>query len=134
MSDFDPRFDPAFQRGYDGPAVTPSATSDAAAPAAPPLVRIDPQAAVAPQEDAGELPSRRGNPFLIALATVAVVLTVGGLALVFQLRTLFGDGNGNPDFDYVTLQTLMIAAPILAGLGLATGIGVLFVFAIRWGR
>jgi len=134
MSDFDPRFDPAFQRGYDGPAVTPPATSDASAPAAPPLVRIDPQAAVAPQAELDELPPRRGNPFLVALAVIGVALAVGGLVLVFQLRTIFGDGNGNPDFDYVTLQTLMIAAPILTGLGVATGIGVLFVFAVRWGR
>jgi hypothetical protein len=136
MSDFDPRFDPAFQRGYDGPAVTRPATSDAPAPsqADPPLVRIDPQAAIAPQVEQDELPPRRGNPFLVALGVIGVALAVGGLVLVFQLRTLFGDGNGNPDFDYVTLQTLMIAAPILAGLGLATGIGVLFVLAVRWGR
>ena len=134
MSDFDPRFDPAFQRGYDGPAVTPPPTADAPAPAAPPLVRIDPQAAAAPQADDDELAPRRGNPFLVALAVIGIALAVGGLVLVFQLRTIFGDGNGNPDFDYVTLQTLMIAAPILAGLGLATGIGVLFVLAVRWGR
>ena len=97
-------------------------------------MRIDPQAAVAPQAEQDELPPRRGNPFLVALAVIGVALAVGGLVLVFQLRTIFGDGNGNPDFDYVTLQTLMIAAPILTGLGLATGIGVLFVFAVRWGR
>jgi hypothetical protein len=134
MNDFDPRFDPAFQRGYDGPAVTPPTTSDAPAPAAPPLVRIDPQAAVVSQAEQDDLPPRRGNPFLVALAVIGVALAVGGLVLVFQLRTIFGDGNGNPEFDYVTLQTLMIAAPILAGLGLATGIGVLFVLAVRWGR
>ena len=95
---------------------------------------LAPQAAVAPQDEQDDLPPRRGNPFLVALAVIGVALAVGGLVLVFQLRTIFRDGNGNPDFDYVTLQTLMIAAPILTGLGVATGIGVLFVFAVRWGR
>lgn len=134
MSDFDPRFDPAFQRGFDGPTRTASQQSDDAAPDSPPLVRIDPEAAAPTDTELEDLPARRGNPFLIALTALAAALTVGGLALVFQLRTIFGDGTANSDFDYITLQTLTIGAPILVGLGVATGIGVLFVLAARWGR
>jgi hypothetical protein len=32
------------------------------------------------------------------------------------------------------LQLLMIAAPLTILLGVMTGIGVLFVFAVRWGK
>lgn len=135
MSDFDPRFDPAFQRGYDGPIQPTTKTTDAAAPAAPPLVSIDPTvAAPIEQPEADLAPDRRGNPFLVVLAAIAVALTAGGLTLVFQLRTIFAENQSSASFDYITLQTLMIGAPILAGLGIATGVGVLFVYAVRWGR
>lgn len=126
MSDFDPRFDPAFQRGYDGPTVASPKSTDAPAGDPTPVIRIEAD----PVDE--ELSPRRANPFLIGLAALAVALTAGGLALVFQLRALFADTQANSDFDYITLQTLMIGAPIVVGLGLATGIGVLFVFATRW--
>ena len=135
MSDFDPRFDPAFQRGYDGPILPTTKATDATATAAPPLVSIDPTvAAPLEQADVDVAPDRRGNPFLVALAAIAVALTAGGLTLVFQLRTIFAENQSSASFDYITLQTLMIGAPILAGLGIATGVGVLFVYAVRWGR
>jgi hypothetical protein len=128
MSDFDPRFDPAFQRGYDGPAVASKKQTTEPAPESIPLIQVD--ADVSRDEPI----ERRTNPFLIALTIASIAFVAAGLVLVFQLRALFADTQASADFDYITLQTLMIGAPILVGLGLATGIGVLFVYAVRWGR
>lgn len=150
MSDdgeFDPRFNPAFQRGYDGPipdasapareTPTPAARAVASEPA--PLPRLEPQ----PEQDrdyddrfiesevAGP---RRVNPFLLVLGAVSALLVGGGLLLVLRLRDLFEDTQSSSSFDFVTLQVLTAAAPLVICLGLATGIGVLFVFAVRWNR
>lgn len=155
MSDdrFDPRFDPAFQRGYDGPA--PAAARKMAIsspPASAPVVdrQRQPDREVVERqrqterevvgfeeldeyEDESDLP-RRANPFLIALGAVSLVLVGGGLYLISRVRDLFADTQASSDFDFVTLQVLMQAAPIIVGLGLATAIGILFIFAVRWGR
>lgn len=138
MSDdarFDPRFDPAFQPGYEGP-LTPARPARtrpaAAAPEALPVIVETPP--VPDTVEVDEPQAHRPNPFLIALGAVAVLLLGGGLYLVSRLRDLFADTQSTSDFDYVTLQVLMYAAPLLLVLGLATGIGVLFVFATRWGR
>lgn len=155
----DPRFDPAFQRGFDGVmpsgsgstpppstvapsspvAPTPPSTPEpralpreeaplpAAAPASAPRTLLTPDAFVADEP-------RRVNPWLIALGAVSVVLTLGGLLLITRLRDLFADTQNSAEFDYVVLQSLIIGAPILVGLGLATGIGLLFVLAVRRSR
>ncbi len=138
MSDdarFDPRFDPAFQPGYEGPLAeskpAPRARPVAAVPEALPAV----QAPVVDEPALDDDPApRRRNPFLIALGAVGVLLLGGGLYLVSRLRELFADNQASSDFDYVTLQVLMFLAPLLLVLGLATGIGVLFLFATRWDR
>lgn len=159
----DPRFDPAFQRGYDGappaagspgpaPAMAPQPM--APQPMAPPPSTPEPR--TTPREDAGSpvgagvtasaprtllTPDsfvadepRRFNPWLITLGAVSVVLTLGGLLLITRLRDLFADTQNSAEFDYVVLQSLIIGAPILVGLGLATGIGLLFVLALRRAR
>ncbi|CAN5221159.1 hypothetical protein BH09ACT5_BH09ACT5_17370 [soil metagenome] len=132
---FDPRFDPAFQPGYDGPlssakpAVAPRPT--VAAPDA--LAAVQPAAAQEPAVEDEPAP-RRANPFLIALGALAVLLIVGGVYLVSRLRDLFATTQSSPEFDYVTLQVLVYAAPMIIVLGLATGIGVLFVLAGRRDR
>lgn len=161
MSDgtrFDPRFDPAFQPGYEGPLVpaavptprgasgtdrigTPPASRTAVRPAEPTPVERTP-AGRAPVEPApGEDPPfeddpapRRPNPFLIALGAVAVLLVGGGLYLVSSVRDQFADSPAAAQVDYVTLQVLMYAAPLLVVLGLAVGAGILFVLAARWYR
>jgi len=157
---FDPRFDPAFQPGYDEslasaqPATKRRPTATAPAPigqppawsqyspstrSTPTAAPIDPPptAAQAPlaQPDLDDEPApRRANPFLIALGAVAIVLLGGGLYLVSRMRDLFADTQSSSTFDYVTIQVLMFAAPLILVLGLATGVGLLFVFAIRWDR
>jgi hypothetical protein len=136
MSDarFDPRFDPAFQPGYTGPI------AEVRPPARPASVASDPVAiersvtalVETAADDDPEL--RRLNPFLLALGAVAIVLVGGGLYLVSRLRDLFADVQASSNVDYVTLQVLISAAPLLVALGVATGIGVLFVLATRWDR
>lgn len=144
---FDPRFDPAFQRGYSGPL--PTAAPAPAKPIVESPQRTPPvqqhrivDAPPAPRgvlrdddehDDPEEAP-RRANPFLIALGAVAVLLVGGGLYLVSRMRDLFASTQGQSDFDFVTLQVLIVGAPVLIGTGLLTGIGVLFVYAVRWGR
>lgn len=137
MSDdarFDPRFDPAFQPGYTGPLATSK-------PAPKPVIGDPPQplaeraaAAVFEREPDDESAPRRTNPFLIALGALALLFLGGGLYLVSRLRDLFADTQSTSDFDYVTLQVLMYAAPLILVLGLATGVGVLFLLASRWDR
>ncbi len=77
---------------------------------------------------------RPGRWFVAPGFLVRFGLLGGGLYLVSRLRDLFADTQSSSDFDYVTLQVLMYTAPLLLVLGLATGIGVLFVFATRWER
>ena len=157
---FDPRFDPAFQPGYDEslasaqPATKRRPTATAPAPigqppawsqyapttrSAPAAAPIDaPPAAtevLSTPADLDDDPApRRANPFLIALGAVAILLLGGGLYLVSRMRDLFADTQSSSTFDYVTIQVLMFAAPLILVLGLATGVGLLFVFAIRWDR
>ena len=71
----------------------------------------------------------RRNPFLIALTVLAVALVGGGLLLISRLRDLFDDTTAG--YDWVTVQVLTYGAPLLVALGLATGIGLLFVLALR---
>jgi hypothetical protein len=138
MSDdarFDPRFDPAFQPGYDGPLaeVQPATKGKtvASVPEALPAV----QAPVSHEPVIEDDPApRRMNPFLISLAAAAILLLGGGLYLVSRMRDLFADTQSTSDFDYITLQVLMGVAPLVLVLGLATGVGMLFLLAARWDR
>lgn len=140
MSDdarFDPRFDPAFQPGYTGPLATskPAAKRLISDPPQPLPARpaVDEPRIEAEAEDEPS-PHGRTNPFLIVLGAIALLLVGGGLYLVSRLRDLFADTQSGSDFDYVTLQVLMYASPLIIVLGLATGIGVLFIFAASWDR
>jgi len=146
-SKFDPRFDPAFQRGFDGPVqATPRSVirEPATTDAAPIAAREAPAEASRPQrtlleptpdldgDDVGE--ARRPNPFVLGLLGAAVLLVAGGLYLVSRLSDMFANPQGSAQYDYITLQALTIAAPMLIVLGVATGIGVLFIYAVRWKR
>ena len=154
--DFDPRFNPAFQRGYEGvaetpapatrPVITPPPTSRPATTppvgrtTTPSLGRVEPEPLARPSRDFDfteveierDAPRSR-NPFIIVLAVIAVVVTGAGLVLFSRLGAIFADTQSSAGFDYVSFQVLVIAAPLLVCLGLATGIGLLFVLAVRWG-
>jgi hypothetical protein len=93
------------------PHADPNANPDAAADAARP---------------------RRANPFLIALAAISVLLVVGGAWGVQAARDPFLRSNAAANTDYVGLQILAIFAPVAIVLGIATAVGILFVYAVRW--
>lgn len=151
---FDPRFDPAFQRGFDGPVETTAAVPPAAQPArliSPPPEARPERPAVAPvtaepalasrwaadrldQPELDEPPARTTNPFLITLGVIAVVLIALGLYLFQSTRAAFLESQSSSSGDYITMQTVIFAAPICIALGVATGIGVLFTYAIRYRR
>lgn len=144
--DFDPRFDPAYQRGYEGvvdaapqarrgPATTAPATPAAQPIGLPPTAARQPEPVhPTPVEGFVESPRRRPNPFVIALVVLSVLLVGGGLYLVSRMRDLFANTQSSTDFDFVTLQVLIGIAPIVIGLGVATALGVIFIYAVRWGR
>ena len=160
----DPRFDPAFQRGFEGePAPLSSSQRQQVGTvpanegyAASPLVRDQPLAS-SPQHPSPQLstsqhsvpPAQRHsseqfeseaeldeaptgglNPFLIGLLVIAAALIGAGIYLLQWSRELM---NGS-QVDFVLAQTVIYAVPIAIGLGVATAIGVAFVYAVRWRR
>jgi hypothetical protein len=76
--------------------------------------------------------TRGRNPFLIVLLIISVVLIGGGVGGLQWLRAKFLAPDIATDLDFVTLQASTVGAAIVVGLGLATAIGVLFVYAVRW--
>ncbi|MEP6481918.1 MAG: hypothetical protein ABJA94_07925 [Rhodoglobus sp.] len=143
--DFDPRFDPAYQRGYEGVVDAPAKARPAPAkststidfpPASPST--SPPETQPRQRESIASTPEpkarRRANPFLITLLVLSATLIIGGLYLVVRMRHLFADTQSSTDFDFVTLQVLIGVTPVAIGLGVAIAIGVLFIYAIRWGR
>lgn len=78
---------------------------------------------------------RARNPFLAILGVVAVLLILGSVALLMNLEGLVERAmqqNNQTQFYY--MQAIIYGAPMLIALGLATLIGVLFVYAVRWKR
>ncbi len=132
-SSFDPRFDPAFQRGFDGEveSILTERVEMVVEPVLAPPAVSDPQLIEISEPDAR---GRRINPYLIALGAVSVVLIAGGLYLVSRLREFFDSSQTTSDFDFVILQVLLYAAPLIVVLGVATAIGIVFLAAVRWGR
>lgn len=163
-SKFDPRFDPAFQRGYDGPVQPsvrrrPRADSPPEPIGLPPQysaverpVLADPMSDLLRRDDAERGEKRapressesdeeedttpRGrNPFLIILTMIGVILIVGSLALLMNLDQIVRMGTQSNSQPYFGLMSMIqLGAPMLVTLGLATLIGVLFVYAVRWKR
>ncbi|MCY7413758.1 MAG: hypothetical protein LH471_12105 [Salinibacterium sp.] len=136
-SRFDPRFDPAFQPGYDGPlralepelpaAVTQSIATPVANPSPNSFGAADLEADLPVHAGDARVPPR--NPFLIALASLAVALLVGGVVVILQVRTMF---DGPPeDLDYVTVQLLLVSGPIAIALSIAIGASFLIILGLR---
>ena len=86
------------------------------------------------QTDAAALEQEppRPNPFLIALGAIAVVLVAAGVWGIQAAREPFLGTDVASNVDYVGLQILQLIAPVAVALGVATGIGILFVFAVGW--
>ena len=151
--DFDPRFDPAFQRGFDGASASDAprvVQRDArrATPARPPepgptqpyvsapAIGLPPtrsDAADSEPADAAALDDRpRPNPFLIALGVVSVALVAAGVWGIQAARAPFLATDAASTVDYVGLQILQFLSPVSIALGVATAIGILFVYAVGW--
>jgi len=138
--DFDPRFDPAFQRGFAGEPVRPAQARpsvDAAPPIGlPPSAVTAGESARSPSQTADAAAAtdqpRRLNPFLVALVIVSVALVAVGVWIIQIARAPFEGGDAAANVDFVFLQTLVALAPAAITLGLATAIGVVFVYAVDW--
>jgi hypothetical protein len=74
------------------------------------------------------------NPFLIVLGIVAVILVAVGIWLFMQAGVAFNSRAIRSQGDYTSLQATLTVAPFISLLGVATAIGVVFVFAARWRR
>jgi hypothetical protein len=131
------------------PAVRVVPVREAAAVAAPATV----DAAAAPTQEIGQQaefgatswldkaeadpdpdpqPGTARNPFLLALGLVAVFLVAGGIGLFVTSGGAFNSRDVRSQGDYMSLDALIHAAPFVALLGIATALGVLFVFASHW--
>lgn len=103
------------------------------------LMRVEPDEAEtgAKDEDEVEAPLWR-NPYLITLAILGVVLTVGGVSLfrwsVEQVYTggfMGGTDAGGPQ-DWLWVQVAWGLAPLLAIAGALTVLGIFFFLATKW--
>ena len=72
----------------------------------------------------------RTNPFLIAVLLIAIALIGGGVLIASRLDVWYEEVPTGPGF--FLLQSLQFGAPLAVALGIATIIGVLFLFALRW--
>lgn len=84
------------------------------------------------EADADPQPSAARNPYLLALGLVAVFLVAGGIGLFVASGGAFNSRDVRSQGDYMSLDALIHAAPFVALLGIATALGVLFVFAAKW--
>jgi hypothetical protein len=106
-------------------------------PDVPPLVspvagHADDRGVVGPDAAADPSSHTRANPFLIALAVVSVALVAGGVWGVQAARAPFLGTEAATNVDYSGIQMLMTFAPMAIALGMATAVGILFVYAVRW--
>jgi hypothetical protein len=124
-----------------GPTATPLASL--AVPAVPAGV-AEPELIVVPGSMVAELHepsaetfsevSAARNPFLIALALIALALIIAGVWLFVQSGDAFNSKQVQSTGAYMSLNATINTAPLVALLGAATAIGVLFVFAARYRR
>jgi hypothetical protein len=142
-SDIDPRFDPAFQRGFDprmagierGSRPLAAAPVSTRPPVSPTVPVSSPTPVIPVAEEAADssLDSHPGrNPFLLSLAVVAVILVALGVWLFVQSGAQFNSRQVRSQGDYMSLDATIHLAPFISLLGVATAIGVVFVFAGKW--
>lgn len=73
------------------------------------------------------------NPFLAALAGLAVVLIGVGVWLFSRTYAAFNDaGSFSTQGDFVALETVMRTSPFIIMLGIAIAVGVVFLLAVGW--
>ena len=155
---FDPRFDPAFQPGYD-PRHDPVAI--ARTPVRPPVpTRVEPGIVIPPAGSEGSTVEVEGaddrhsrdddtgggvrspadgaspgrNPFEVALWGVVGALLLAGFALLGSIPRVnegLQDGSAGPA-DYLWMQVIVIASPMVILLGFATAIALLVIRLVRW--
>jgi hypothetical protein len=123
------------------PPTTPAAGPSPAVAQNPGADIVDPDAeGTDAPEDADALaetdsePSAARNPFLLFLGIIAVALIAVGVWLFVRSGEAFNSREVRSQGDYMTLTATINMAPFIALLGVATVIGVLFVFAARWKR
>lgn len=135
--DFDPRFDPAFQPGFAGEAPVHEKRQKNPALAALEAARQEaeraPAAAVGDNAEQ-EAPTRKFNPFLIALGVLAFALIMGGIQGIRTVQSVFDNADLAPNIHYMTINMLSYAAPLSIAIGVAILAGILFIYANAWQR
>jgi hypothetical protein len=157
----DPRFDPAFQRGFEGtvgvtprrpPVGTPSVlpaqqtvrpTASSPAAARPPVpsyatqpvaTEHEPLETSFDQAEAEPAQPRRLNPYVIALAVIGVVFIVAGIAGAQFANGVYASDTLTSAVSFSTVLLVISGSAVSIGLGVATLIGIVFLFALRYRR
>ncbi|MBC7518003.1 MAG: hypothetical protein H7248_03835 [Microbacteriaceae bacterium] len=157
---FDPRFDPAFQPGFGGqrqvpiepqsqigsqsqgqPQIESQSQSQSQSQSEP---QPQPQSQLGRESDAepvtnlaqptSAVPTSASNPYLRALWVISAALVSAGSALLGALPEIGTQvqRSAAPDVFFYSVQSMVIGAPLLIVLGLATAVTLLFLRALRW--
>ena len=81
----------------------------------------------------GSLSNMRPNPWMLVLWLLAATLTGAGVTALAALALTAPDPESVQSF-YVVPRVLGAVAPWLLVVGIAAGVGALFLQAIRWRR
>ena len=77
---------------------------------------------------------RRVNPFVIALVVIAVVFIGLGLWGAQFANTVYQSDTLSTSISYVTVLLTISGSAVSIGLGVATLVGIVFLYAARYGR
>ncbi len=145
----DPRFDPAFQRGFEGTIGTTRRRAPVGTPSVVPAqdivqksVVVEPSQRAVIAEPPETLPATRGpepredveaprfSPFVAVLVVIAVALIGAGIWGAIFANSVF-QTDLTSSVSYVTVLLVISGSAVSIGVGVATLIGIVFLYAAR---